>query len=323
MSRRAATAGRPRGRWSGWLLRAGLGAALLAALLGSGRLDPSALASVRPGPWLAVLGAACFLALALNSLRWACLARAAGIPIAGATAVRVALASNVFLFVSPAGTGADAARVLHLVRAEGERTGRALALGIVDRLIGVQTLLAVAAAVGVAAALGRPALWGAAAGLGAAAIGATLVVSGIALPATRRLCLRLLPTPWRERLQAAAVPWHPAWVAGVLGLSLAGAAANLALPVLGLAALGHPTGGPQALFGSAMVVLVNTVAPTPGGLGAGEAAASAMLQGARGASAMLLARVLLVAWSLALGAGYLAHGSREVEPKEAGRGAVA
>jgi uncharacterized membrane protein YbhN (UPF0104 family) len=65
---------------------------------------------------------------------------------------------------------------------------------------------------------------------------------------------------------------------------------------------------PTQYFSSALVVLVNIVAPTPGGMGIGEAAASKLLQqsgGGGGAECMFLARLMIISWSLLMGTGYL------------------
>jgi uncharacterized membrane protein YbhN (UPF0104 family) len=224
--------------------------------------------------------------------------------------VRVALASNIFSFFSPAGTGADAARVLYLTRTGETGPGRALAIGVIDRLMGLQTLLLCAALLAWSGGQYAALMGGLRVGVTAGALVLTALLLGMALPATRRIALRLLPSGLRASWDTASRIRSPRLLVAAGVWSLVGALSNLTLPVFGLLALDVPVPDSSIYFSSALVVLTNTVAPTPGGLGAGEAAASELLRGASGASAMLLARLLLLATALVFGLGYLMEGNR-------------
>jgi uncharacterized membrane protein YbhN (UPF0104 family) len=282
--------GRRKTAWN--LLRLLLGVGLLAWLIASGRLNLSALARVRPDVGFFLLAAATLIGLAATSFRWLFLIQAAARQPDVAGLLRTALGSNVFATVSPAATGADIARVYYLVRRCGMAMLGALGLSLVDRLMGVQALLLCAAAAGWLSPVRSRSLAGTRLALVAAAVVATLILLGCLLPACRRLALRCLPASWRARLAAAGDHWDPAWLGGAYLCSLVAAVSNLSLPVLGLLALQPGIPWANRAFPSALIVLVNAVAPTPGGLGAGEAAASELFRDrAVGAAAMLLARV--------------------------------
>src|SRR5262245_27473444 len=98
----AAKLAQRKGFW-GWLLRLSLGVIILAALVVSGKLDLWVLMKVQVGAPLGILLGVCVLALGANSLRWVCLVQTMGYDIPAWERARVALASNVFLFISPAG----------------------------------------------------------------------------------------------------------------------------------------------------------------------------------------------------------------------------
>ena len=295
--------------FSGWLLRFGFGALILAALVVSGKIDLSVMLRVRLDAPLAILVGMCTLALGTNSLRWVCLVQAMQYNVPAWPSVRVALSSNIFSFISPAGMGADAARVFYLVH--GHKIGMmpALACGLIDRLIGLQTLLFCAASLAWLGGSYTTVLTSLRFGVTLGALALSGLLLGVALPSTRHLAIRLLPASWRKKLlgtgEASGQAWSRTGLLAIYLLSLVGALANLMLPVVSLHALGVSIERVDTYFGSAMVVLANALAPTPGGLGAGEAVASELLQGATGASAMLLARIMLFGVSLLLGLGYL------------------
>ena len=286
-------------------LRAAIAAALLILLITTGRLDLTVVRKATFGWPLFSLAAVTLAALVATSLRWVSLVRAAGrndggLPVVG-------LGTNALTYVSPAGTGTDAARVLYLLRRGVCGPGEASAIAAVDRLMGLHSLLLVGTLVGCAAAFshGSPLLGY---GLGAAGL---LSIAG--LYALFRFAEHLSPkgplTAWRSAVVQLRVRLVPGWLAAACISSLVAAFANGALPWLALSVFGPTPTNASTLLASVLVVLVNGAAPTPGGIGAGEAAAAELYaQSGPGAAAMLLVRTVGLLFSLFLAAGWLLRG---------------
>jgi hypothetical protein len=77
------------------------------------------------------------------------------------------------------------------------------------------------------------------------------------------------------------------------------AVTNGLLPFLGVAAVTSGALNLSAAAGSVVVTLLNSIAPTPGGLGAGELAAVAMFRASgAGGAGMLLTRAVLICVAL-------------------------
>lgn len=277
-----------------------IGIALLGVLVATGRLDFGVVGRVRAGPGLGLLLAVAGAGIAANSLRWFCLVRAAGRAGESGPLLRTALASNLLAFISPAGAGMDAARVVHLVKGAGVPLAGAMGLGLVDRLMGIQTLLLTAAMAGWAGTPPAALLplrgvltWAAAGGLVA------LLLAFGAAHSRRLPGAGILPASLVSRLEAVTAHWRPGWGAASYACSFVGGWANIALPVLGTVAIGAAPATFESVFAGGLVTLINSAAPTPGGLGAGEGAASVLLNAASsGAEGMLVARFAMVAWAV-------------------------
>jgi uncharacterized membrane protein YbhN (UPF0104 family) len=290
-------------------VRVGLAGLLLAALVFSGRLNFRVFASLRPGPGLWAVAAATAVAFTATSFRWLALVRAAGRHGSVAALAGVALGSSALTYLSPAGAGTDVARALHLVVSGKVGRAEAAAISVADRLLGIQCLLLLAAGVGCWAAADSGYL-PLALVLGAASLGGLLAAAAL-FKFADRLPQRGLPGRWRGYVEGLRGRMRPGWLAAAWLASALAAVANGLLPWLALGAFQWVDLTPQVMLASILVVFVNAAAPTPGGIGAGEAAASALFSAAGpGAPAMLLVRTMGALVSLLLATPWLLSGRR-------------
>ncbi|MFN3648034.1 MAG: lysylphosphatidylglycerol synthase transmembrane domain-containing protein [Armatimonadota bacterium] len=282
----------------GYLLRLALGGAILAALVYSGKLTPSAFASLDGADCLALVGVA-GVALLSTSLRWFVLVSPLLQRSDSANALATALSSNIYAFISPAGVGVDVARALALRRKGDISPAIAASSSIVDRTLGLWGLLVYSALVGCFAASRDPLLrlsWIAVSAAACIATAVLLVFLNPVMPLPSGVS-RLIPEKLRTALALVHLRKHPRTFGMAVLLALLAAAANQALPVLAYSALTEGSVGVEQWFGGALVIIVNSFGLTPGGLGIGEAAGVQLLHATGGAEAILLTRASLALWA--------------------------
>jgi uncharacterized membrane protein YbhN (UPF0104 family) len=301
-------------------LRVLLGLVILGLLVASGRLDLRTFAGLRPGPHLAALVGVTLIALCSTSFRWVALVRATGGDLRVPQLLTVALGSNALTYVSPGGAGTDVARAVHLAMTRGVSRAEAAGIAVADRLLGLQCLLLLAAGMG---------CWTALNGKNyslSLILGAVAISGAAAAYALFRFADRLpkggLPGRWRRYVEGLRGRARPGWLAAAWLASMTAAVANAFLPWLAVGVFQPLPLTPAVLVSSLLVVFANSFAPTPGGIGAGEAAASALFHAAGpGAPGMLLARSVGVVVSLVLGVPLLAGrgGSRALAGEDPAR----
>jgi glycosyltransferase 2 family protein len=163
-----------RRRHVAWALRLVLSAALLALLfrLVDGAALATMLASLRPGVLLA--GFALFVAsIAIGTVRWQMLLRAAGERIGFWRLLGINLVGGFFSMFLPTAVGGDVARMYEVAGDAGART-RSVSTVLFDRAVGLASLVAVGLA---AAVVGRRDVGGQAV-LVVAAVAAGLAIAG-------------------------------------------------------------------------------------------------------------------------------------------------
>lgn len=200
---------------------------------------------------------------------------------------RLVSIATLFNIAVPGGTGGDLMKVYYLT---GRRPGRLPELSVLlvlDRVIGLVSLLLVALTTALyllAAGSGRVSTLGLV-GVPLVLLGAVAGGLGVAsLPAPRRILLASIPARWPRLSRAvdrafntfALVRRHPRVVVRALGLSLVGQAIMAsAFAVAGQVFM--PTASPVLVASLALVALLANALPiTPGGIGVGEAAFAAL-----------------------------------------------
>jgi len=232
---------------------------------------------------------------------------------------RVGLSSNVLTFISPAGAGTDAARAVYLSRSTPLTGVQAGTIAVADRFVGLQTLLIAAAtacwiSIGPTGRLFFPLSIS-----GAAAASVLLPILMHRFAAWMPLRGKLAAV--RDGAVAVTRPVHGRWLLYAYGCSFLAATANGVLPLLGLMSLAPGHAGTGLAGASFLVVVVNALAPTPGGLGFGEAAASGLMHGSTAGPSMLLVRTASILWALVFGLATLIEAGRpRSEPSFAPQG---
>jgi hypothetical protein len=200
---------------------------------------------------------------------------------------RLVSIATLFNIAVPGGTGGDLLKVYYLT---GRRPGRLPELSVLlvlDRVIGLVSLLLIAMFVALFFLMGNSAAIAPVELVGVPLVLLGVVAGGLgvaSLPAPRRLLLSTMLGRWPRlgRLLTRAfdtfalVRQHPAVVARALALSLVGQAIMAsAFAVAGQALL--PGASPVLVAALALVALLANALPiTPGGIGVGEAAFAAL-----------------------------------------------
>jgi uncharacterized protein (TIRG00374 family) len=244
--------------------------------------------------------------LTVTSWRLVMLLRARGFAITLGDALRLTLVGNLFNLVLPAG-GGDVARFYYAAADASGRRAELAAILVFDRFVGLIALL-------VLPALLLPFIFGAVTSsmlltslVKAAAITALALIAGLALvivpskgiaPPLAWILQRL---PFSAKLSQfvetiRAYRLQPSVLVGVLFVSLvAHALSGLVIAIV------HSANGPFVPYAGVLSLLgfvANSIPLTPGGIGVGEAAFSALFREAGltgGAEAMLSWRLLMIA----------------------------
>lgn len=305
------------------ILKILVAAGLITWLVLSGRLDFSLLGGHLVN--LVSLGGVALIAanFVLAALRWHWLLGLQGGGFSYLRVLRWSWIGEFFAIVSPGSAGADLARGYYaLANAPGARTG-ALSSILLDRLIGLWSMLLLALVSFALLLMGDtpppPAVraigWVSAAGF----LGLCLGFAGLASATLQGVALRLAPRRLIQPLEAM----FQAYMAGKPVLARAAGLSVLAhlflLAPFGLAgvALGIDLGWQAVFLVVPLIFIANMVPLSPGGIGIGETAAAflfAQFGIGDGAAVMMVVRIWLVVVQMIGGAIYLVHGDKPKRP---------
>ena len=250
--------------------------ALVVWLLTSGRLDFSVLLEVQHYGYVALAGSALVASFIAQAWRWVWLIKIQELEISTWTALRltwIGLFANLFL---PGGAGGDLAKAYAACRHQPDAKTRAVSTVLVDRLVGLHSLLFVASAAGFfvigsgCSARQAAVAWVA---MAAFAIG-TVWFLLLWLPHSD-IALRIMPGRFRKPLGDSLVLYRRAWKR-IFGIWLYSAFCNalaIASYILVAASLGTPATFWQVLA-VPLVIVANALPISPGGLGVGETVGS-------------------------------------------------
>jgi hypothetical protein len=295
-------------RGGGWLITAAkclLGIAIVAWLC-AGRLELRRLAEVSLSPSLGLLVALLFASLLLPAIRWWWLLRIQEIDASPWQAIKLTWAGYIAGVILPGAVGGDLAKSYLVVRKHPSQRARSFSTVIVDRLIGVYSLVLLGS-ISASVFLRSGSL---------SSTGQALAWSVVSLLAGTTLSMALaLVGPWQKSAaRFVPVAWSRAWrdsqqlywqskraLIGCLGLSLL----SSVLTVVSFAAADRVLDGQVAwsasLLVGPLVVLANSLPITPGGIGVAEATASELFGqfgSANGAEMMLIVRMLMVVMAM-------------------------
>jgi uncharacterized protein (TIRG00374 family) len=260
---------------------------------------------------------------AIEGKRFAMLLRAQGSTITLGDAVRLVTAAFSFNFCIPGGATGDLSKLFYLRAAHGGRGWELATAILVDRLVGLLSMLFLIVLLGLVCwpLVQNSKVYVALLGTASAMLAAMLIFAIVSLskaPSLRGWMLRAIRSmPLRRHLERIAESFfrfsdHRGALIGSVAVSLAGNLAGAAVfIVLGLA-LYPQAPFPLPAFLSLLGMFANTVTITPGGLGVGEAAfellfAEAGMPG--GAAIMIIWRVGMIPLCL-LGLGFYVAGLR-------------
>lgn len=290
------------GRRRAWgLVRLLLGIGILAVVVA--RTDAwRILPRMARTPWLpAIFVVQALLGYSVEATRLVLLLRSQHLRLPFLAALRTCVVAVPFGYVVPGGVGGDVMKVAQLAALRPGRGVEMAAVVLVDRVVGLVSLLVMAVAAAVLspsfAAAPRPlhlAALTAAAGLAGAAVAVWFAWS----PAVRGSALvRFVTTrapghaAFARALDALhAFRGHAGALAGALGLTMAGHAALAGFFVVGARAVMPAAPADVVAWVSLLALVANVLPITPGGLGVGEAAFAAAfrLAGYQGGAELLV-----------------------------------
>ena len=250
---------------------------LLIWLLSSDRLDFSSLQSIHHWEYVWLAGACLLLNMVLLVWRWYWLLGIQGLRIDWWTALRITWVGYFATVFLPGSAGGDLAKAYASCRRQARAKTRAVSTVLMDRALGLQSILFIGSVTGLAVltrgATARQAsvIWGAIVCLGVTSLGFLLLLwrrsSGAAL--------RLLPRRFRRAFEDSLESYREArWRLYVVWFysCLCNVTVILAYVLAG-AALGNRAALSQVIV-VPLVIVANSVPVSPGGLGVGEAAGS-------------------------------------------------
>ncbi|MEX0676119.1 MAG: lysylphosphatidylglycerol synthase transmembrane domain-containing protein [Pirellulales bacterium] len=285
-----------------WFVKMALAIACLAWLAYSGRLDLARLRVVSLSPELLLLLVCVMASLVIPAVRWWCLLKAQGLSESLAYVLRLTWFGYFASLFLPGAAGGDAAKALLIVRRQPRDKLRALSTVLVDRYLGLYSVLVVGLAAFVWIVLSESATSSVLL-IGGALLGLLLAMTAVPLlvlwAPSRYLFQRWMPRKWHPPIDAVCAEYVASkptlWLA--FGLSIV---SNLCV-FAGLLAAAHVlefAASPAAVFLSGPVItLANLIPLTPGGIGVGEAASQylmATLNSAGGAEMMMFFRLVSI-----------------------------
>jgi glycosyltransferase 2 family protein len=309
------------------LLRIAIGAGLLAYLAKSGVIDVRALSKLFTS-WRITLTAVTLLLVdsALMSVRLSWLFRPQGLNLRFGTSLKLALVGFFFSTFLPGAAGGDLSKLFYTTRGSGERRIEIMTVVLLDRAIGLFSLLLlplIFAPMFTQTLRSEFALRGLLLTLGLLALG---VAVGFFLCLFSDPFISCLPSGVRNRLtknrvirqvRGAIAKYRKnlSILCAAVGLSLLANLSLVFVTMLGAAALALVSWTPRMFLVIPIGHIVNSLPLTPGGLGVGETAFSALfnLLGLRGGAEALLCTRIWMAMIGLIGFVFYLHGvSRKV-----------
>jgi len=309
------------------LLRIAIGAGLLAYLAKSGVIDVRALSKLFTS-WRITLTAVTFLLVdsALMSVRLSWLFRPQGLNLRFGTSLKLALVGFFFSTFLPGAAGGDLSKLFYTTRGSGGRRIEIMTVVLLDRAIGLFSLLLlplIFAPMFTQTLRSEFALRGLLLTLGLLALG---VAVGFFLCLFSDPFISCLPSGVRNRLKKnrvirqvrgaiAKYRKNLSILCAAVGLSLLANLSLVFVTMLGAAALALVSWTPRMFLVIPIGHIVNSLPLTPGGLGVGETAFSALfnLLGLRGGAEALLCTRIWMAMIGLIGFVFYLHGvSRKV-----------
>lgn len=278
-------------------------AGLLAWLVASGRLDFSHLRNIHHTGYLLAAAGALLASMVLPVWRWLWLLEVQQLTVGWMAALRMTWLGYFAGLFLPGAAGGDLAKAYAACRNQPAAKMRAVSTILLDRVIGLHSMLVIGglAGLGVAASgctAGQAALVGSVLALAAAgSVGLFLVFWR---PTSERV-VRLMPKRFREALGDSLGLYRLSWrkLAGIWLFSGLCNAAAIASYVLVAAALGIAATAGQVLV-VPLVIVANSLPISPGGLGVGETVGSQVFLEfglTSGSVIVLLVRLGMVAFS--------------------------
>jgi len=309
------------------LLRFAIGAGLLAYLAKSGLIDVRALSKLFTS-WRITLAALTLLIVdsALMSVRLSWLFRPQGLNLRFGTSLKLALVGFFFSTFLPGAAGGDLSKLFYTTRGSGGRRIEIMTVVLLDRAIGLFSLLLlplIFAPMFTQTLRSEFALRGLLLTLGLLALG---VAVGFFLCLFSDPFISCLPSGVRNRLTRnrvirqirgaiAKYRKNSSILCAAVGLSLLANLSLVFVTMLGAAALALVSWTPRMFLVIPIGHIVNSLPLTPGGLGVGETAFSALfnLLGLRGGAEALLCTRIWMAMIGLIGFVFYLHGvSRKV-----------
>ena len=304
------------------LLRIAIGAGLLAYLAKSGVIDVRALSKLFTS-WRITLTAVTLLLVdsALMSVRLSWLFRPQGLNLRFGTSLKLALVGFFFSTFLPGAAGGDLSKLFYTTRGSGGRRIEIMTVVLLDRAIGLFSLLLlplIFAPMFTQTLRSEFALRGLLLTLGLLALG---VAVGFFLCLFSDPFISCLPSGVRNRLTTnrvirqvrgaiAKYRKNLSILCAAVGLSLLANLSLVFVTMLGAAALALVSWTPRMFLVIPIGHIVNSLPLTPGGLGVGETAFSALfnLLGLRGGAEALLCTRIWMAMIGLIGFVFYLHG---------------
>ncbi len=299
---------RQRSKWIFSLLKLIIGLGLILLLIVSGHLNLGVIFIVYRHPACFIAGILCCTgAFLIPIYRWWILARIQLLPIRGFDALRLTMIGYFFNTFIP-GSGGDIVRATYAIKSCPEKKPHVLTTAIADRALGLHALLVVSAA----AMLMQPALFSHLPGFQRwASMIVGLIIAGIVLPfCFLRNGANSVLIRFCGKIVGGAEAWHNTLQLyrqqpGMVFLAYLCSVTSVMLSIFFIHFMMRASGANpsviESLVVAPVVILANSLPVTPGGLGVAEAASASLynLVGqAGGANGMLLARLIIIMYSL-------------------------
>ena len=276
-----------------------IAASLVVWLVLSGRLDFGLLASVRFSTQFLLLLALIFGSLALPALRWWWLLRIQKLDESLWAVTMLTWLGYFTALVLPGAASGDLARSYLMVRRQPAARARAFSTILVDRFVGLYSLVVVGGLAAMAvlrAGQASPVVRSMTGVILLLFLGMTVMAAVPLSCKCRKHLLRVLPAKWREAWNESFDLYRADKTGLFVCFLLAAASSSLTFASFSVAAslLGETLIWQSSFLAGPLIVLANCLPITPGGIGLAEATASELFAGfgsLHGAEAMLLLRL--------------------------------
>ena len=257
-----------------WLAKLAVAVALLTWLFGSGRLDFAPLLAARSYGYLSLAGAALLVSMLGISWRWKLLMSVQGLTISAAMAVRLTWLSFFAALFLPGAAGGDLAKAYAACRRQPKGKTRAASAVLMDRVLGLHSLLFIGSIAGALVLLSgcgpvqAATAWMAISCLLVGTFGLVLLLWPRSSVAVIRVMPRRLRGVMKESLRLYQRGWRR--LVAIWVFSHACSLCSVASYVLTAAAIGLAP-APAQVLAVPLVVIASSLPISPGGLGVGEA----------------------------------------------------